>query len=390
MAVMGLLPPTAQITGSVRLRRSANSPAPTRQDVREDPRQGHRDDLPGADDVPEPGAHHRPADRRKSAPPPPGTEQEEGGRARAVRTCLDLVGIPAPAQRVDEYPHQLSGGMRRRAMIAIAVACDPAVLIADAGRRPRSTSPSGGHPGGSCGRCANDRHRHRAHHPRPGRRRRHRRPRPRHVRGPPRRDRPRSTNCSPRRHPYTAACSPPCSAPSTRTASRDPRSRAEPSTRPARRACVRRRAARARTSDTCTARPRLQGRPGRNGAAGGPTPRHRAACWHPHPQETASSTAPRWELTGLERRFAVRAAPCAPPTASPDRRTRRGRRPRRRVRRRQVDRRTLRRPASTNPPAAPSASTAPTSPPCPAIALRPLRKDSTWSSRTRPRRSTRG
>ncbi|MDP9914362.1 peptide/nickel transport system ATP-binding protein, partial [Variovorax boronicumulans] len=50
--------------------------------------------------------------------------------AHALR-MLELVEIPAAAQRIHEYPHQLSGGMRQRVMIALAMACDPTLLIAD-------------------------------------------------------------------------------------------------------------------------------------------------------------------------------------------------------------------------------------------------------------------
>ncbi|MEO8154347.1 MAG: ABC transporter ATP-binding protein [Rhizobacter sp.] len=51
-------------------------------------------------------------------------------RAQALR-MLELVEMPAAAQRLGEYPHQLSGGMRQRVMIALAMACDPTLLIAD-------------------------------------------------------------------------------------------------------------------------------------------------------------------------------------------------------------------------------------------------------------------
>lgn len=55
---------------------------------------------------------------------------KQQARARALET-FKLVGIPDPERRLDEYPHQLSGGMRQRVMIAMALSCNPSILVCD-------------------------------------------------------------------------------------------------------------------------------------------------------------------------------------------------------------------------------------------------------------------
>ncbi|WP_329125211.1 ABC transporter ATP-binding protein [Streptomyces sp. NBC_01465] len=127
MAVMGLLPPTATITGSVKLggRELAGASDKELQKVRgndiamifQEPMTSLNPVLTIGRQIGEVLRRHQGLNRKAA-------------REKAVE-LLALVGIPAPRQRIDEYPHQLSGGMRQRVMIAIAVACDPAVLIAD-------------------------------------------------------------------------------------------------------------------------------------------------------------------------------------------------------------------------------------------------------------------
>ncbi|MEU8019148.1 ABC transporter ATP-binding protein [Micromonospora parva] len=127
MSIAGLLPGSARVTGSVRLDGTqligAREAALRRVRGREiayifqEPMTSLNPVLTVGRQIGEVLQVHERMSRRAA-------------RARAVE-LLTLVGIPSAAQRVENYPHQLSGGMRQRVMIAMAVACGPKVLVAD-------------------------------------------------------------------------------------------------------------------------------------------------------------------------------------------------------------------------------------------------------------------
>jgi len=128
LSILGLLPAGGKIIdGSVKLdgRELVGLPDPELQKLRgnevsmifQDSQSSLNPTKKIGEQVAEPVRLHRGASRKEA-------------RDRALEV-LELVGLPRPKERLDQYPHHLSGGLRQRVMIAVALACEPKVLLAD-------------------------------------------------------------------------------------------------------------------------------------------------------------------------------------------------------------------------------------------------------------------
>jgi oligopeptide/dipeptide ABC transporter ATP-binding protein len=127
MAILGLLPDTATITGEV-IFRGENLVGRSEKSLRDI--RGNRIAMVFQDALAALNPVFKVGDQIAEAIRVHNNISGDACRDRVIE-LLDVVGIPNPRQRIDQYPHEYSGGMRQRAMIAMSIANEPDVLIAD-------------------------------------------------------------------------------------------------------------------------------------------------------------------------------------------------------------------------------------------------------------------